>query len=201
MDDFRIGNDRVEGHVVCGERQRVHFLARVGQAHESWPGRARPEYIEGAIVETAAHAEAPAAPIEADQGQEHQIQRPGCDHGRISWFGNAVAIADHGGAGPNAREVQARVAEGHGVDHGKVHARASVQQSRCDRGRIDLAVRRQIERDSARMQQQRRCEQSSEKLERSGVLPAGIDRTSPTAQLTSQTCAAEACSLDRNLDA
>lgn len=75
----RIGHRSRQGNVPAGQRQSIHLLTFMGQADQRrFVTIFAPRQVgQAAVVEAAAHAQAPALFVEPHQRQQYQVQRPG----------------------------------------------------------------------------------------------------------------------------
>src|SRR5690554_5184228 len=89
-------------------------MVRQPQQTGAWPVCAGPAVGEHAVVVAAAHAQAIAPGIEADQWHEHQIQPPGTDlpAGVGSRFTDAVSVGGPALAGASAGSASDWLASG-----------------------------------------------------------------------------------------
>src|SRR5579863_7699014 len=116
-DDAALGDHEIERHIVRGGSDALHLLRGITDADEQrrMPEGAQPSESERAIVVAAAHAEAHAMTIEADERQEHDIEEPRARELEPFGLGDTEAI------GPKSARRRRDPREAHGA-----HVRARV---------------------------------------------------------------------------
>ena len=135
--DTALGDHEIERNVVCGGCDPLHLLCGITDTDEQgrMPERAQSPEAERAIVVAAAHAEASAVTIEADERQEHDIELAHAREPRPRGLGDAEAI-DALSCGEWREMHRAHVRAP--VDARQIHVAAPTQCERDEAGGVEL---------------------------------------------------------------
>ena len=145
-----LGRHLIQWDIPGARSEPGAALARMGQADEAGPAPvvAVAQKREGAVVIAAAHPEAVAVGVEADQGDQEQVERPDRYAPAAPRFGDAETVGPEPGAGVGADEPESAPA-----------SRAQDRQAAVPAGGIGtgeqwtgvgLAVRGPVDPDAAR---------------------------------------------------
>src|SRR5690606_1126607 len=172
QNDLLIADDPVQWHVPGRDRKLVDLLAMVRQPQQTgaWPVCAGPAVGEHAVIVAAAHAQAIAPGIEADQWHEHQIQAPGADlpAGVGSGFTDTVSVG--GPALARAQALEVHLIGWPAAQYRQVAVFAQFAGALHEQMRIDLAVVGQVEGDMPATAEQRMMYQLAQQLFTGGAL-------------------------------
>jgi hypothetical protein len=149
-------DNRIEPDVPGTRLDPVETLTFVRHTNQPRPAptRVTPPQGQGAIIETAAHAESVPLGVEPDQRQDDQIETSHPDQmpAPPSWFGNTEAI----GSQPLACTITckpecalARTAFER-MQNRKIETRTPGREGRHQPARVDLAIGGPVERDLPR---------------------------------------------------
>src|SRR5690606_12198416 len=188
QNDVLIADDPVQRDIPGRDRKLVDLLAMVRQPQQTgaWPVCAGPAVGEQAVVVAAAHAQAIAPGIDADQWHEHQIQPPGTDlpAGVGSRFTDAVSVG--GPALARAQALEVHLIGWPAAQYRQVAVLAQFAGALHEQMRIDLAVVGQVEGDMPAAAEQRMMYQLAQQLFTGGALFVGSQGASGLTQLATQ---------------
>ena len=144
----RFGRKRVQTHVESFREYRVGALTVEGEPDQpgAVPLPAVAPKSEGAIVEPPAHAEPPAGAVDADQGNDDEIE-PTRRHGVAMSGISRNRDAERTAAGLAGERVEPKPAVGEIDDHRNIEPDTAAPRGGDQRARVGLAVERMVDRD------------------------------------------------------
>lgn len=179
---------QVQGYIPGVRRQGFHPLAFVGDAHQpgAVPAAASAQVGEGAVVVAAAHAEPVTPGVEADEGDQQQVQGPGESDPPVAQtgLGNAEAVVDQGVARPVGQEPEP--SPGVGSKRGQ-EAEFAPRLGQPHQGQgIDFAVGAPVKADAAGAQEEGLAAQQAGKGAGVAAMLGGAERATGALQAVSE---------------